>query len=481
MSLPDTKTFLLKISRSNGIPTGYSVQTSPGQRTIGLDNNEQANIEQVLSKAETPFRNVLSNFQRSMAVYVGFIPVTLIVGPMLMVGSIQTRVVSFAEEHGKKREDLSSEREEIYELEIDSIMALRSILDDIRALNEGSKHVPTVMLIGLVSTYDSYLATLLEAVFKSTPETISSSEKVMTFSELCRFSSIGEARDSMIMKEIETIIRQNHHEQFKYMEKKFEMKLRENLAIWPKFIELCERRNLFTHTGGIVSKQYISAGEEHKFDIGSAKIGDILTVDSRYFNMAVEVIYEIGAKLGYVLWRKFDDKNANAADNVLNELCYGLIYKRHYNLAEKLLRFGTEEVKKRKGKDATRRSMVINLANACRLKGDKTKATKILDDEDWSAVDDRFHVCIAAVRENPKEVAALIRKIGANSSMNIHDYKEWPVFRGVDVDEQVRCALREVFGEEGSSDTGDKKTVLRFNLPDLSSLGPPHDFGGELG
>ena len=350
--------------------------------------------------------------------------------------------------HGTRRDDLSNENDEIYEMKMNDLFELRSLADDVRAFSQGSKHLPTIMIVGLVSTYDNYVAKLLESVFTKKPSILSSSAKDMTFADLCRFDSIEEARSSIVAKEVETVIRMSHHDQFDWMEKRFAIPLREGLSILPIFIELCERRNLFAHTGGFVSKQYLAAGQTHKYDVTSVKVGDQLEADPLYFNIAVEAVYEVGAKLGYVLWRKFADENVAAIDEAFNNLAYGLIYKKHYAVAEKLLGFAVETLNKRKGLEATRRRMVINLANACRLQGNKEKAAKILGREDWSAVDDVFNICIAAVREETKEVARLIRKLGRSDSMSSLIYKTWPVFRGVDMDEDVRKALLDVFGEE---------------------------------
>jgi hypothetical protein len=446
----DQKTFKIKIKKNFGVPLSFSVEF-PKDLIEREQQSASEEPENEMYNVETPFREVIKSFQRSMSMYFAFIPYTFLLGPVLAANSLQKKVVAFTQENGLKREDLSSEEEDVYEVEFHDFIAFRGIMDDIRIFNEGSKHIPIVMLVGLISTYDSYLSQLLEAVFKVNPDAVSASDKTMTFSELTKFASIEEARNSIVTKEIETLMRDSHHEQFDAMEKRFGMKLREGLSIWPNFIEVCERRNLFTHTGGVVSGQYIKAGVQHNFSTTNINIGDTLTVDANYLRESVNIIYEIGAKLGYVLWRKFDGKKplpAAAADQALNDLCYELICKKQYTLADKILKFGVEEVTKRKGREDIRKRMVVNRANACRLGGDKNNATNILDLEDWSAADERFQLCVAAVRENAKEVAAWIRKIGPNGSMKIYYYKEWPVFRGVDTDENVRSALRDVFGKD---------------------------------
>ena len=51
-----------------------------------------------------------------------------------------------------------------------------------------------------------------------------------------------------------------------------------NLPSFKDFIEISERRNLFVHTGGIVSEQYIEVCKKYGCIIEN-KVGDNLDVD----------------------------------------------------------------------------------------------------------------------------------------------------------------------------------------------------------
>lgn len=131
------------------------------------------------------------------------------------------------------------------------------------------------------------------------------------------------------------------------MEKNLSVKLREGLTVWPEFVELCERRNLLTHTGGFVSKQYLSTCESHKIAHKGIKLGDRVNISSEYYRRAVAIIYEIGVKLCYVLWRKFEKLEVDKADSSVNELCYNLIHSRAYSISESILRFSVDVKGKR--------------------------------------------------------------------------------------------------------------------------------------
>ena len=154
-----------------------------------------------------------------------------------------------------------------------------------------------MFLMGLISSHDAFLAQLMHLIFLTKPETISSSEKNKSFKDLVELGSVDAARSYLIEKEVEAFLRQSHHAQFDYLENKLGMPLRKDLDIWPRFVEICERRNLFTHTSGVVSNQYIRVCSEHDVDLGGVAVGDQLVISPKYLQDATEVISELGLKL----------------------------------------------------------------------------------------------------------------------------------------------------------------------------------------
>lgn len=257
-----------------------------------------------------------------------------------------------------------------------------------------------------------------------------------------------EAKDYLVDKEVENVLRKSHHDQFSWMENFFNMKLRDNLDIWPSFVEICERRNLLTHTGGYVSQQYLDNCKSHKHSVSDIKIGDKLSVSSEYFSSSVNVISEIGIKLCYVMWRKFSKKEKDDADIRFNHVCFDLMIKRSYNLAEALSKFGVEATSKN-GSERTKRMLIVNQALAARLQDRKGDAEKIIDKEDWSATGLDFQICSNAAKGNIDEVLKLMPIVGSSDRrIDATCYGDWPVFRGIRKEPAFRESFKEIFGQE---------------------------------
>ena len=389
---------------------------------------------------------VYRSFLIVMNSYRRFIPIMLQFTPLLSSAIGESRLAVFAKSNGELRKDLSKEDVEVYELKNSLYAEFVARAEEVAAAAQGANHFPQMMVIGLISSYDAFISQLLKAVANKHNELLLTKDEQIKYSDLIKYPSIEAARDAIIEQNIESVLRTSHQEQFSWMENRFSMQLHSDLPVWPKFIELCERRNLLTHTGGIVSRRYIENCNAHKCDIGDIKVGDRLIVSTQYFGEAVKIIYEIGAKLCHVFWRKFAKEEREKADTELNMLGFNLIYQRAYDLAEIMLHFGVDVIKTYSS-ESVRRMMIINLANAWRLRGRTEDAKKLVEKEDWSGWEHQFRICVASIKGEVDTVVSLMREIGASGRPSLEEYRSWPVFRGICENEKFVATFEEVFGE----------------------------------
>ncbi|MCG7859183.1 hypothetical protein MD537_19565, partial [Flavihumibacter sediminis] len=131
---------------------------------------------------------------------------------------------------------------------------------------------------------------------------------------------------------------------------------------WEKFVEITERRNLFVHCDGVVSSQYLSncRGAKVKFE-KQIQVGEKLDVSPEYFDLAYKSLYEISVKLTQVIWRKLLTNDLEKADESLNDICFELLKNRHFDLADILLDFATNVLKKHHNEE-TKNVFIVNKA-----------------------------------------------------------------------------------------------------------------------
>lgn len=345
--------------------------------------------------------------------------------------------------------------------------AWRWLFDRLQHAALANHLVPRSIFVALVSQYDAFLGRLLRAIFLRRPELLNVSEKEVSVSQLLAFGSLDEAREFIIEKEVEGFLRSSHSDQFKWMEGRFSVPLRTGLEIWPQFIELTERRNLYVHTDGMVSRQYLSVCKDHKckHDAVVAE-GAYLAVSEEYFRASYRCLFELGFKLSHVLWRKLLPDERERADADFIAGTYELIEREEYVLACALLDFAGESFKKFSS-EWQELVMTVNRAQAHKWRGEPGLATKIMGDVDWSAKGYEFKLANAALAEKWDECYAVMKHIGKKGPVQKSQYRDWPLFKELRKQEAFGKVYEEIFGEPFSADV----SVKRNDAP--SSPGAP--------
>jgi hypothetical protein len=94
------------------------------------------------------------------------------------------------------------------------------------------------------------------------------------------------------------------------------------------------RRNLFVHTDGRVSSQYLRVCGSNNVQIQDGLvIGKQLAATPEYLKQAYICLSEIGVKLAHVLWRKLRPDEIQEADKTLNQICYDYLVDEEYEIA----------------------------------------------------------------------------------------------------------------------------------------------------
>src|SRR5690606_21874275 len=182
----------------------------------------------------------------------------------------------------------------------------------------------------------------------------------------------------------------SHVEQFRWMERTYDVPLTKGLDSWPLFVELMERRNLFVHTDGIVSSQYLAVCKQHHcLKIADANKGDKLGVPQDYFDKANDCVLEIGVKLGHVLWRKIFEGERVEADKQLIQTTYDLLVAKRYAVAARILDFACLGIKKH-ASEVFKLMLIVNRAIAYKWMGDEKMTKESMKGIDWSAKGDEF-------------------------------------------------------------------------------------------
>lgn len=330
----------------------------------------------------------------------------------------------------------------------DTITPYRKLWRHHGRLSRAAVLLPETFVVAIVSQYDAFLGGIVRALMTGRPEVTNDSGISVSFAQLVTFESIEAARDAVILSEVEQLLRKSHADQLSWIAKKFGADLNTaELPEWPVFIELTERRNLFVHTRGVVSRQYIDVCRRNGVQMDSEiEVGKTLYVGPQYFLQAQRCVLVLGVMLGHVLWRKLLPGHREAADKHMNNLCFDLLVERHYTVAARLLDFAC--AMKKFATEELRRLMVVNRAQAYKWLGGDQKCAEIMNREDWSASDESFRLADAVLRDDVDESTRIMKRLGADHDLvSKQNYRDWPLFRKIRPNEKFRTTYEEIFGE----------------------------------
>lgn len=308
--------------------------------------------------------------------------------------------------------------------------------------------IPNSLFVSLISQFDSFLGKLIREIFTAKPEILNSSEKNLSFSKLLELKSIEEAKEFIIEKEVETVLRDSHTEHFAWLETKLGITLRKDLPIWQDFIEITERRNLFVHNDGVVTSQYLSVCRVNKVKFTTEpKLGEQLSVNGVYFEKAYRCLFEISVKLTQVIWRKLLPKEIEYCDESLNDICFELLRQNQLDLSIILLDFATIVLKKHFNEES-KNVFIVNKALSFKLCNKTKECEEIVASKDWSACSDKFKIAKEALLDNHDEVAKLMKRIGNDGDVTKLSYKTWPLFIEFRKRKLFLETFKEIFQEE---------------------------------
>ncbi|MBN2637263.1 MAG: hypothetical protein JXR61_13405 [Prolixibacteraceae bacterium] len=341
-----------------------------------------------------------------------------------------------------------------YKANVENFEEFTEIHKHLQRTDIAKKIIPRNFVVSNVSQYDAFLGELVKTLYEVNSNIIRSCEKDLKIEELFNYDSIEELKEHIVDKEVESLLREEHYEQLKILEKRItkvtgnNFTLTTNLPVLPEFVELTQRRNLFVHTNGFTNRQYLEAKRKWNFQSEcTEELSEELGANPKYCERAFQVLFEMAVKLTHVLWRKFVPAERENADDHLNQVIYDLLVDEEYDLAIEIANFGTNVIKKFSS-EQIRKFIIINKAIAYKMKNKDKECQKVIKNEDWS-IGNEFKLAKLVLEDNFIEAKELMIRIGDTEEiLNRKAYEKWPLFRQFRKTEEFKSGYKELYNEE---------------------------------
>lgn len=429
----------------------------PSESNEGLvieDENSQTHRDSQ-STEEGSYKLLLENFTNSMRSYYPLISISGNIAPVFVNNFIEREINKYRKDELvliKKEGSVS-----LYGVPKERIPSLLSRIKRLDHLEEGMNALPSIVLMGLVASFDSHISGVVRFLLISKKERLSSVDKTIPVRDVLAMASFDELIQHLVDNEIYQLMRGSHEDQIKFIEENFSIKVREGFDKWAQFIEIFERRNLVAHGEGFANIRYDKICQKNKVKKEDRlELGEDVKLEGIYLRRSTDTLLEFGVLLIWWLWLKNSPEEREKAYSILNEVTYELIVDKRYRLASRLLKSGISRVDNKSPEDK-RRMMAINLANCFKKLDNQEECEKAIELFDWSACADSYKISIASLRGDVLQVCELMPRVKEDNLVGKSGFRDWPVFDWVRDAQEFRDKFEELFNEpiEMPKDTGD--------------------------
>jgi hypothetical protein len=343
------------------------------------------------------------------------------------------------------------------------IRHIRTLVHNIYSLNRANVMFRSHALVCLISQYDYFLSELLKNAYRKNPERATGSDRTLTYEELLSLDSLDNLVELFITKDLDGFLREAHDKQLTVIDREFKLGIIDNFAEYPYFVEMTERRNLFVHGGGVVTKFYLKRCTDVGYAIGKdVKVGTALNVSQEYFDKTVMCLFELGFRLGFALaCRLYPDRLNEIHNVILADIGFPLLMVERWEIARRLFAFALSWPDKFVPNDEIRRYHVVNTALALNHLGRHEEALSLLSNYDWSSQSDKLLLAVSIIRRKWTEAERIMSNMDGNKPFSEDDYRTWPIFKEFRSTKEFRNAYTKLYG---------KRYVARLTKTDTEQI-----------
>lgn len=332
-------------------------------------------------------------------------------------------------------------------LETSDTGTLQELFGHIRKMRRADMVFRESMVVSLVTRFDVFLVDVLQVCYRQNPGWLKNPEKKISYKELLEIGSLDAFKEELINRETESLMRDSHHEQVKFIDERLKLGIEANFPDWKKFIEVTERRNLFVHTGGQISTAYLSNCKKHGVTLDSKlKENMTLRASDEYISDAADCFYELSVRISQAACRRLFPDSFESADRRLNNDGVELMQAGRWNLALRIFEFALSIPTELKSRGDIPYYFLINLCIAQKFSGADFR--KRLYTVDWEPFHPKYHFALAVLEDNFSKATTLLRSEAVKHEVTEKNLREWPLLREFRKTQDFREIFKERFGKD---------------------------------
>ncbi len=319
------------------------------------------------------------------------------------------------------------------------------------------------LIVRTCSLYDSYFSSLLKSILYN-KNIVGLFDKELSLKDIIKFKSQEEIIKYCIDCKMDDLFRNAHQDQIKWLEKTFNLSIKDTFKEWNGIILFFEIRNIIIHNDGVINRIFLANTAKSKF-ANKPQLGKKIMVDIESLDKMIDRVIEFVTYTSLCLVAKLYNKS-DAYDKYVDsviQVIYDLLVNKKYKAAVNLVNYCMSN--NIKNSNGSRLTILINKCIALKHLNDDTYID-LLNEEDWSNSNNLFLLAKYALMEDLKNVSKYMILLG-DDEQNLHSYIEWPLFDWVRDSVEFHQAFKQVFNiefeEKLSQITSEKAAYLVQN------------------
>ncbi|HEY2712253.1 MAG TPA: hypothetical protein VGI60_07045 [Chthoniobacterales bacterium] len=328
-----------------------------------------------------------------------------------------------------------------------SLAILEELLGHARKLKQADRMFRQSTVTSMVSNFDELLTAVLRTAFSANPSWLLNSDRKLSYAEILQKESLEKLKTEIISKEINELMYDSHHAQLTFIDAKLKLGIEANFKGWSEFLEITERRNLFVHTGGAVSNQYLDNCRKWKISLDpEIAEGTQLQASDHYIKNAVDCFYELTLRVVHAAARRLFPEALEKLDNDLNDDGVLLLTNEQWALAERVFEYALGIPTELRSRGQFGCLFLINLCIALKF-GGKDYTAK-LNSIDWSPYHPKFHLAVAVLEDRFADAVTLMRSPAVLQAVTEHHFKSWPLLKEFRKTPEFEETFRQIFNKD---------------------------------
>lgn len=421
------------------------VEVSEGKGSVRVNFDMVAHGFSELPNGVKSVFSILDDWTSYCIASISHMPYMSEFGHYIVDRTIRDDIISFLEKNSVARErvgdseidDLQNKERYSFIIHEEDVAQVAAKLATTTHLMKATLAIQRSNLSALIAEFDYLVMRLLAGVVHDCPEILIADDEALNVGYLRNGGTFLSWQQEQVEKRVSQKLRESHDEIVKWILKDLaklsDLSEVSKSPFYIDFLEICQRRHLFIHNGGVVNKTYLERCKAAGVKVDSLPVeGALLHVDGDYVRSAAARVYLVGAFVISIVVQRVYPQYSDISYRSLLSASHDFLLADMTKMAERIIDFA--EKRSVKFDNDLKLKFAVNraLAKLFEPNVDREKQTenakKVLLKYDWSVTTPKFELALACIRRDFTNIIDLAKKASA-SGLGYQDASHFCVFR----------------------------------------------------